>query len=106
MRLFALVALLMPSLVQAQGAAIENPLKAKDIEALLAAFLGGVVQLGSIALLLALIWTGFQFAAAQGNQEAIQKARTTLVWTVVGGLILLGAELIKNVLTATVQSLS
>ena len=95
----------MPALARAQGGVLENPLKADSIAALLLVFVDGVIQLGAIVVVLALVWAGFQFTAAQGNQEKLQGARMTLMWTIVGAAILLGAKVIVEVIQATVDSI-
>ena len=82
-----------------------NPLGVDSIEDLLAAILRGVVQIGSILLVLALVWVGAQFVFAQGNEEKIRSARQALLWTVIGGILLLAAEAISLVLQATVENL-
>ncbi len=82
-----------------------NPLKAGDLSELLTAVLRGIVQIGAILLVLALVWVGFLFVAAQGAEEKIRDARNALFWTVVGGLILLGATAISEVIGATVERL-
>jgi hypothetical protein len=64
-----------------------------------------VVQIGVIALVLALVYTGFLFASAQGNEEKIKTARHALFWVVIGGLILLGAETIALIVDATAKAL-
>lgn len=85
---------------------LTNPLK--DIDTLpefLNAILGGIVQIGTIVLIMMLVYVGFLFVAARGNAEKIQGAKSALVWTVIGGLILLGATAIQAVISATVESL-
>ena len=52
-----------------------------------------------------IIWVGFMFVAAQGNSEKISKARTALLWTIIGGLILIGAQAIALLVQATASSL-
>lgn len=89
----------------AGGQTLINPLKANNLEELLLAILRGVIQLGTIFLVLALVWTGFLFVYAQGAEERIKNARAALMWTVVGGLLLLGAQGIALVLQATVNAL-
>lgn len=74
-------------------------------QAVLAKVLSLLVQIGSIILVLALVWTGFKFVAAQGNEEEIRNARSSLMWVVVGGLLLLGAQTIALLIEATIQSL-
>ncbi len=87
------------------GQTIVNPLKVCSITDLLNLILDAVIQLGTVILTLALIWTGFKFVAARGNPEAISSARTALIWTVIGGLILLGAKAIEVVIQSTVNTL-
>lgn len=92
---------------QVQGGPLTNPLK--DVESLpqfLEAILGGIVDIGTIILIMMLVYVGFLFVAARGNAEKIQGAKSALVWTVIGGLILLGATAIQMVITETVNSLS
>ena len=85
---------------------ILNPLNnICNLTDLLNAILQGVVELGSVALVFMLVWVGFLFVAAQGNAEKIQSARSALMWTVIGGLVLLGAEAISQVIQATVATL-
>lgn len=88
------------------GTTLGNPLKYNSLDALLTAILKAAIQLGSVILTLALVWVGFRFVAARGNEEAIRSARTALMWTVIGGLILLGATAIQAVITSTVSSLT
>ena len=86
---------------------LTNPLK--DIDTLpqfLNAILGGIVQIGTIVLIMMLVYVGFLFVAARGNAEKIQGAKSALLWTVIGGLILLGATAIQLVIEGTVNSLS
>jgi hypothetical protein len=71
----------------------------------LRAILDGVIQIGTIVLVMMLVYVGFKFVVARGNAEELQSAKSALVWTVIGGLILLGAKAIEAVITGTVQSL-
>lgn len=89
----------------AGGSTIANPLKVDSLTGLLDIILKAVVQIGAVILTLALIWTGFKFVAARGNPEAITSARTALLWTIIGGLILLGAQAIETVIQSTVGAL-
>lgn len=70
------------------------------------AILKGVIEIGTIILIMMLVYVGFLFVAARGNAEKLQSAKSALVWTVIGGLILLGATAIQMVITETVESLS
>jgi Type IV secretion system pilin len=80
---------------------IPNPLRIDSLMELLSVILGVLIYLGTIALVLAFAWTGFQFVMAQGAPEKISDARRSLMWTVIGGVILLGAEAIALIIEAT-----
>lgn len=85
--------------------ALQNPLNADSIEGLLKVVLDAVVYLGTIFLVLALIYVGFLFIKAQGNPDGIKEARRALLWTVIGGLLLLGASGLSVVIESTVQAI-
>lgn len=83
-----------------------NPLGNIDsLEELLAAVLKAIVRVGAMILVLVLVWVGFLFVMAQGNEEKLRTARSALMWTVIGGLILLGAEAVAQIITSTVSSI-
>jgi hypothetical protein len=85
---------------------LTNPLKSIDsLPELLTAILRGIVQIGFIFLVLMIIFVGFKFVTAQGKPEELTQAKTALLWTVIGGLILLGAEAIALVIESTVSKL-
>lgn len=86
--------------------ALINPLGSIDsLEELVNEIMKAVVRIGSILLTLAIIWVGFKFVVAQGNEEKLQEARGAFVWVVIGGLILLGAQAISLVIQQTVEGL-
>lgn len=95
---------LLPGSALAQGVLV-NPLNAGSIPELLGIILEAMVELGSIAIVLMLVWVGFLFVKAQGNETEIKKARQALLYTVIGGLILLGASAISQVLQSTIEAL-
>lgn len=88
------------------GGGLVNPLNSiSSLPELLRAILGGVVQIGAIFLTVMIVYVGFLFVAARGNEEKISSARSALLWTIIGGLILLGASAIELVIEATVKTL-
>jgi NADH:ubiquinone oxidoreductase subunit 6 (subunit J) len=82
--------------------AIQGPTKHQSVEAVIAAVLQWVVNIGAIVVTLAFIYTGFQFVAARGNPEGIKKAKESFLWTVVGTIVLLGAQVLAEVIKNTV----
>lgn len=65
-----------------------------------------VIQIGTIVVIFMLVWVGFLFVTASGNETKIKSARNALLWTVVGALILLGSKAIALGIEATVRALS
>ena len=64
-----------------------------------------VLVVGVPIVALAIIYTGFLFVAAQGNPESLKKAKSALVYTIVGGAILLGAFIIAEAISKTVDEI-
>lgn len=87
------------------GQTLCNPLQADSLEDLLQIFLDAAVRIGTIILVLAIIWVGFLYVKARGNPGKISEAHKALFWTVIGGLILLGAEAIGMVIKETANTL-
>lgn len=85
--------------------ALVNPLQVCSLEELFGKILDAIITIGTMVLVLMIVFVGFKFVVARGNPEEISAARSALMWTVIGGLILLGAKAIQMVITETVQSL-
>jgi hypothetical protein len=91
------------------GEGLKNPLAGAGINSLpdlLNALLDFAITIGGIIVTIMLVFVGFKFVAAQGNSEKLTEARTMLLWTVIGALILLGAKAIEVGIVATVNSLA
>ncbi len=84
---------------------LTNPLKTCDLMELIKEILTIVARVATALLTLMLIYVGFLFVQARGNAEKLTQARTALQWTVIGGLVLIGAAAIANVIAATASSL-
>lgn len=96
-----------PAITTGPNVTLINPLGAgTNLPVLLADILKFVVYIGSIIVIFMLVYVGFLFVIARGNETKITEARKALLWTVVGALILLGAQAISLGIQATVQALS
>lgn len=82
-----------------------NPLKSPSLQQFAADVLQVLVSIGSVVAVFFLIYAGFLFVSAQGNEEKIKKAKNTFLWTVVGIALLLGAEVLTAVISGTVSRL-
>lgn len=76
------------------------------VSAFLANILALVVRIGTVVVILMLVYVGFLFVTARGEPGKITSARQALLWTIVGALILLGAQAIATGIEATVQAIS
>jgi len=86
---------------------IENPLDS-GIETLpdfIEAVIKIVLIVGIPIVALAIIYTGFLFVSAQGNPEKLTKAKKALVYTLIGAVLLLGAFVIANAISETVDEI-
>ena len=81
---------------------ITNPIKANNINELLLAILQGAIQLGIPVIALAIIYSGFLFVEARGNSEKLGKAKSALLYTLIGAAILLGAWTIAQLISDTI----
>jgi hypothetical protein len=84
-----------------------NPLgEGATLDGLLLKIIDLFILLGSSIIVIMIIYIGFLFVAAQGNPEKISSARMMLLWTFIGGLILLGAKGIAIGIKATVTAIT
>ncbi len=85
---------------------IQNPLGAgnNSVEAVLAKIMKLVVTLGTIVVVFFIIYSGYKFVTARGNPAEVTKAKDIFFATVIGGAILLGADVIATVVINTVKT--
>ncbi len=80
---------------------LTNPVSsASNITELVTKLLQVVAQFGAIVCIFFIIYSGFLYVTANGDETKIKTAHKTFLWSVVGTAVLLGAwviaELIKN----------
>lgn len=86
---------------------IRNPLKVDSFTDLLnLVFQNIILPLGTTIVVFFIVYSGFLFVVAQGNEEKLKTAKRTLLWTVIGAAVLLGASVIANVISNTIDQLS
>ncbi len=86
---------------------INNPLgdSIKDIPSFIRALINIVLTIGVPIVVLAIIYAGFLFVTAQGNEEKLKTAKKTFMYTIIGAAILLGAFVIANAIRGTVEEI-
>jgi hypothetical protein len=89
------------------GTTIDNPLKdsLNDIPSFIEEILNIVLVVGVPLVALAIIYSGFLFVQAQGNAEALGKAKKALIYTLVGAVLLLGAWVLAEAIQKTVDDI-
>jgi len=85
---------------------IDNPTNVDTISEFIIAIIDAVMIVGIPIVVLAIIYTGFLFVKAQGNSEELTKAKKALLYTLIGGSLLLGAFVIANAIQATVDDIT
>ncbi len=90
-----------------------NPLQLKDANGqpidTLPSFLLALVDLiflvGMPIITLFVIYAGFLFVKAQGNESDVTKARAVIMWTIIGAGVLLGSKAIALAIQGTILAL-
>lgn len=87
---------------------IENPLGAGGVSSVpefIEKILDIAIQIAIPILTLAIVYCGFLFVKAQGNPEELTKAKTALLYTLIGAAIILGAQVVASFIGDTVVDL-
>ena len=82
-----------------------NPLKVTSISELLQLILQIVTLFATPIIIFFIIYAGFLFVTAQGKPDQITKARNALLYSLIGGAIILGANILLTIILTTVKSL-
>jgi len=53
-----------------------------------------------------IVHSGILFVAAQGNPEKLSRAKSALVWVLIGALVILGSKALAHAIEATVAELT
>jgi hypothetical protein len=94
---FTIVAL--PAVTLAQNIGIKNPATSIDsISGIVEAVVRIVRTIAIPFIVIMIMYTGWLFIAAQGNPDKLKGARTAFLWTMVGTMIVLSAELIASLI--------
>jgi len=84
--------------------ALANPLAFPDITSLMQAILNMVIIISTPIVVLFIIYGGFLYVTAQGNPEKLQVANRSLVYGVIGGVIVIGSVAILQIVQNTVNA--
>lgn len=83
---------------------LKSYIRVGTIEDLLVILLNLVIIIATPIVVLFIILAGFKYVTAQGNANQIQEATQALTYAVIGGVLIIGAvaiaEIIKDLVTA------
>lgn len=87
------------------GNYICNPIKACNFAELVQSLASAITAIGIPLVAVFLVWSGFLFVVAQGNEEKLKRAKQTLYWAVIGGAIVIGAYAIATAIVNFARNL-
>ena len=70
---------------------ITNPIQSGTFGQLMAKIAKVAAQIGLPIVVVFIIYSGFLFVSARGNEEQLTKAKSTFFWTIIGALLVVGA---------------
>lgn len=84
---------------------IKNPIAANDFASFLETILNIVVEIGLPIVVIAIIFVGFKFVTAQGKPAAIEEAKKSFYYVIIGAAIVLGCKVIVVIIQSTVETI-
>ena len=102
---YSIISIVLIGGAQVAEAALNPPTRARNLADFIKEIANIAMQIGGIVAVIFIIWSGFLFVTARGNEEQIKKARATFFWTIIGAFILLGAYAVALAVVSFVTSL-
>lgn len=93
------------AMAAAGGSKLDNPISVGSFPDFIALLLKIAVQIGFPVAVLFIIYSGFLFVKAQGNETELTKAKKALTWTIIGTAVLLGASVLSYAIQNTINQL-
>jgi hypothetical protein len=105
--IFATILVFAPLALFAAVVQYDNPLGCglTSLPQFIKAVLTIVVKVGIPVATLFIIWSGFLFLTAQGDETQLTKAKHSFVWACIGTAVLLGSWLLATAINGTIQSI-
>ena len=85
---------------------LQNPLRFNTLESLIVGILNVLLVIAVPIIVFFIIFAGFSYVTAQGNPEKIKQASRSLTYAIIGGVLILGAVAISEILQNVVESFS
>jgi hypothetical protein len=83
------------------GESLENPLALDSIDGLILALIT-IVQIIAVPIVVFfVIYSGFLFVTARGNPDQLSRAKKSLIYAIIGGVVVAGAVAISTIVGNT-----
>lgn len=89
---------------QINSVALQNPLRVSSLEDLLVALLNIVVVIATPIIIFFIIYSGFMYVTAKGDTGKLTTAKDSLMYAIIGGVIIIGAVAIGEIIGNLVKS--
>lgn len=76
-----------------------------NIYTIIDAILDLFIKVGTVLAVVMIVYTGLKFVMARGNPKEIETAKSMLLWTCVGTILIIGARVVKEVVCNTAVEL-
>jgi len=96
------------TMITSAATTLENPLNPSfsSIPNFIAGALKVMVMIALPIISLFIVWSGFLFVSAQGNEGKLSEAKNNLLYVVIGSVLILGAWVIATLIGGTVTQLT
>jgi hypothetical protein len=84
---------------------LQNPIKVNSINALVTELVNIAFQIGSVVAVLMIIYSGFKFVMARGNESQLEDAKRIFFYTIIGIAVLFGSKVLAEIIRTTVENL-
>jgi len=86
------------------GVKLANPLGNQTIMGFLNDLLGAIMVFAVPLIVFMIIYAGFLFVVDRGSQKTLAQAKRALLYAVIGGVLILGAQALLIIIQGTVDS--
>lgn len=90
----------------AESVTIDNPIEADNIQELFQAIIDIVLVFAIPIIVFFIIYAGFLYVTARGNPSTIEQAHKALLYALIGGLLIIGARVLIEVVEGTVNAIA
>lgn len=81
---------------------LQNPLGNTDLNKIIGQVIKGLLGFSGVIALASFVWGGFLFLTSQGNPDRVKKGKDTLIWAVIGLVVIFTAYILVDTLIRTI----